>query len=283
MEECTIDNDVSILADDQSTAVAKPCKCAFYLPSPFVATQFATIMIFASLVVASIGTDQFDATTSQTFSKRIAVISPVRNESFRIFPWPAASFSRDGDSVQSCGDQLHFRWGRRVQVVSKRNTLAVDHHHPLRAFALAGLADTEPPFFAGAKLPSMKASDQSNWPRSSNSARKARQAFNQTSCSSQSRSRRQQVEGLGYVLGKSAHGAPVRSIQRIPSKTLRLSIQGRPPRLDVLGFGKSGSSFFHCASVNFQRCFAIEKTPFNDNVDISCCLAQVYIPQILRL
>jgi hypothetical protein len=113
-------------------------------------------------------------------------------------------------------------------VVSQRNTLAVDHHHPLCALAPAGLADTEPPFLAGAKLPSIKASDQSNCPRWSNSARNARHALSHTPCSSQSFSRRQHVEGLGYSLGKSAHGAPVRKTQRIPSKTLRLSIQGRP-------------------------------------------------------
>ena len=124
-------------------------------------------------------------------------------------------------------------------------------------------------FLAGAKLPSIKASDQSNCPRWSNSARNARHALSHTPCSSQSFSRRQHVEGLGYSLGKSAHGAPVRKTQRIPSNTLRLSIQGRPPRFDFRGLGNNCSIFFHCVSVSFERSFAIENTPFNDKVGIT--------------
>jgi len=219
----------------------------------------------------------------QAFPERITVVAFVCNEPSRIFSRPTAALSRHGDGVQGLVDQRHFRWGRRVQVVSQRNTLAVDHHHPLRALAPAGGADTTAPFFAGAKLPSMKASDQFNWPRSSNSARRARHAFNQTSCSSQSLSRRQQVEGLGYVLGRSAQGAPVRGIQRMPSKTLRLSLHGRPPRRDTFGFGKSGSIFFHCASVSFQRSSAIEKTPFDDKLAISRWLGHACNLQRLRL
>jgi hypothetical protein len=144
-------------------------------------------------------------------------------------------------------------------VVSQRNTLAVDHHHPLRSFAPFGLSDAFTPFFAGAKLPSANASDQSSWPRSSSSDRNTRHAFNQMPCSSQSFNLRQHVEGLGYRLGKSAHGAPVRRIHNMPSNTLRLSAQGRPPFLDFLGLGNTASSFFHCLSVNFCRSLAIER------------------------
>ena len=275
MKERIINHNISILADNQPAIVAKPGKGAFDLPSAFVTTQFAAIVVFSFLVVAPIRADQFYPPNGQGFSERIAIITFVRDQTLWIFPGPTAPFARNSDVGQGLLDQLHFRRGRRVQVVSQRNTLAVDHHHPLRALAPAGFADAEPPFLAGAKLPSMKASDQSNWPFSSNSARKARQALSQTPCSSQSFSLRQHVEGLGYFLGKSAHGAPVRRIQRIPSKTLRLSAQGRPPRFDLGGCGNSDSIFFHCVSVSFQRFFAIEKTPFNDKVDISPCVAQV--------
>jgi hypothetical protein len=75
--------------------------------------------------------------------------------------------------------------------------LAVDHHHPLCAFAPFGFPDAGPPFFAGAKLPSAKASDQSNGPWASRWPRNARQALPQTSCSSPARRRRQQVLGEG--------------------------------------------------------------------------------------
>ncbi len=67
--------------------------------------------------------------------------------------------------------------------------------------------------------------------------------------------------------------APVRSIQRMPSNTLRLSARGLPPRLDLLGFGNKGSIFFHCSSVNIHLVLAI-KNPFDDQVYISLCVAQ---------
>jgi hypothetical protein len=138
--------------------------------------------------------------------------------------------------------------------------LAVDHHHPLRALAAFGRPDAEPPFLAGAKLPSAKHSDQSNWPFSSNWPRKARQTSNQTPCSSQSRSRLQQVLGEGYFLGKSCQQAPVRSIQRIPSRTGRFSTGFRPPLRDRLNLGSSGSILAHCSSVNSFR--SAKATPF---------------------
>ena len=275
MKERIIYHNISILTNNQPAIVAEPGKSTFDLPSAFIATQFATVMVFSLLVIAPVWADQLYSPTGQGLPERIAIVTLICDQTLWIFPWATASFTRNSDVGQGLLDQLHFRRGRRVQVVSQRNTLAVDHHHPLRALAPAGFADAEPPFLAGAKLPSMKASDQSNWPRSSNSPRNARQTLSQTPCSSQSFSRRQHVEGLGYFLGKSAHGAPVRRIQRIPSKTLLFSTQGRPPSLDFRGFGKSDSIFFHCVSVSFQRSFVIEKTPFNDKVDISPCVAQV--------
>lgn len=276
MEESLIDHYVSVPADDQAAIIAQPRKRSFYFVATSVPPHFASIVILASLVIASIGTNQLDPAFGQTFAKRIAVVSSVGDQAIRIFPRPAAAFSRYGDAVDCAFQERHFRRGRAVQVVSQRNTLAVNHHHPLRALAPLGLADAVAPFFAGAKLPSINASDQSNWPFSSNSARKARQIVSHTSCSSQSRSRLQHVDGLGYSLGKSAHGAPVRRTHRMPSKTLRLSAQGRPPFLDFGGFGSKGSTFFHCLSVSFQRSFAIEKSPFDSNCDISRVLAQAY-------
>jgi len=277
MEERTVDHNVSLLTDDQSTIVAEPGESAFDLPSAFIASHLATIVVLSLSVVTAIRADQFDSTTRQKLAKTITVIPFVCDEPLWIFSWPPTPLAGHRYCSESSVDKFHFRRGRRVQVVSQRNTVAVDHHHPLCPLAPAGLADTEPPFLAGAKLPSIKASDQSNCPRWSNLARNARQALSQTSCCSQSFSRRQHVEGLGYSLGKSAHGAPVRRTQRIPSKTLRFSIQGRPPYFDFWGWGNNGSIFFHCASVSFKRSFAIENTPFNDKVGITRSKKTVYI------
>jgi hypothetical protein len=144
--------------------------------------------------------------------------------------------------------------------------LAVDHHHPLRTLSAFGLADAGAPFLAGANDPSAKVSAQLSWPFSSNSPRNFRQIVSQTSWSSQSRSRRQQVVGEGYSGGKSFQRAPLRSTQRIPSKTGRLSTGFRPPFRDCLNFGKSGSIFAHCASVSLTMPRAMKRSPFHDVV-----------------
>ena len=259
MKKRIIHDNISIPADNQPPIVAQPGKRALDFPASLVPPQLTAIMIVLFLIVAPVRANKLNTTLSQPLSKRITVICLVGNDPLGILTRTTSTFSRHGNLIYRFFEQRDFRRGRRVQVVSQRNTLAVDHHHPLRSFAPFGLSDVLPPFFAGAKLPSANASDQSSWPRSSSSDRNTRHASNQTPCSSQSFKRRQHVEGLGYRLGKSAHGAPVRSIHKIPSKTLRLSAQGRPPFLDFSGLGNKASSFFHCLSVSLRRSLAIEK------------------------
>ena len=283
MKERIIHDNITIPADNQSAIIAKPRKSPLDLIATFISPHFAAIVVLLLLVHASVRANHINAPPFQSLAKSVTVVSLVGNQTFWIFSGSPPAFSRHSNIVQRLFEQLDFRRGRTVQVVSQRNTFAVDHHHPLRALAPLGWADTLAPFFAGAKLPSANASDQSIWPFASSWARNARQASSQTSCSSHNLSRRQQVEGLGYCPGKSAQGAPVRSTQSIPSRTFRLSAHGLPPRLDFVGVGSNGSIFSHCACVNFHRTLAIKTTPFYDQVYISPCLAQVYNLQILRL
>src|SRR5262249_18545773 len=107
------------------------------------------------------------------------------------------------------------------------------------------------PFLAGMKVASMKHSLQRIRPRSLSSVRKVLQILSQTPCSSHSFRRRQQVLGLAYSSGRSTQRAPVRRIQRIPSKTFRLFAQGRPL---LRCRGSSGAIFSHCRSeMSFWR------------------------------
>jgi hypothetical protein len=135
--------------------------------------------------------------------------------------------------------------------------LAVDHHHPLRALAPLGFSDFRAPFLAGAKLPSRKDSLQSSCSRWFSSARNARQMVSQTSCSSQSRSRRQHVAGDGNSSGKSCQRAPLRRIHKMPSNTLRSLAGGLPPRGRWGRFGSKGRIFSHWASVSSRPYRAI--------------------------
>jgi len=259
MKKSIIYSNITIPADHQSAIISEPSKCSLNFPTALITSQLAAVIIFLLLVVATVRTNQLNTTQLKSPPQRITIISFVSNQTLGFLARPTSPFSGYSNVIYRFFKELDLRRGRRVQVVSQRNTLAVDHHHPLRSFAPFGLSDASTPFFAGAKQPSAKASDQSSWPRSSSSDRKTLHASNHMSCSSQSFNRRQQVEGLGYLLGISAQGAPVRRIHKIPSKTLRLSAQGLPPFLAFLGFGNNSSIFFHCLSVSFHRSLAIEK------------------------
>ena len=234
----------------QPSKVSPPRKGSFNGPPSLVATQCAPILRRRFGAIFSMWTDQLDAPSGQPSPQRIRIGGFIVDETLRIFPRPTPTGSRHPDPLQRRLDQRDFRRGCRVQVVSQRKTLAVDHHHPLRTLSTFGFADTGPPFFAGAKLPSAKVSAPSSWPCSSSCFRSARQASSQTSCSSQSRNRRQQVLGDGYRCGRSFQRAPLRKTHKIPSNTGRFGIGLGPPLGDALGSGSKGAICVHCASVN---------------------------------
>ena len=205
-------------SDHQSSEVAPPGKSAFDLPSSLVAAQWTPILGRRLLAILPVRTNQLDAPSGQSCSQRIGVSGFVVDQPIWIFPRTTSSRSRDCYLLQRRLDQRDFRWRRRFQVVSQRNTRAVDHHHPLRTLSAVGFSDAAPPFFAGATLPSAKVSAQSSWPCSASCLSRARQAFSQISCASQSRSRRQQVLGEGYRSGRSFQEhhsvTPIRSLRR---------------------------------------------------------------------
>lgn len=248
MKECLVDGGGTIPTYHQSAEVAEPSDGALDDPASAVAAQRTTVLRGWSHPIPLVGSNQFDAPMAQPCPQRIAVIGFVANHPLRLLTGPAAR--RDPDRGERFLGEFDFRRGRRVQVLSQRNTRAVDHHHPLRPLAPLGFADFAAPFLAGAKLPSTNDSLHCSCWRSLSSPRNVRQIFSQTSCSSQSRSRRQQVDGWGYSFGKYFQGAPLRRIQRIPSRTRRFSVHGRPPRGCFGGRGSRGSIFFHCCSLN---------------------------------
>jgi len=238
-----------IPTNHQPTKGCQPSKSPLGFVASPIAAQLTPILSLGLLSIFTMRRNQVNTTLRQMLPQRVTVIASVRDQALRFLARSPRSRAGHPNRGQSRIHQLYFRRRGRVQVDSQRKTLAVDHHHPLRALATLGFADSDAPFLAGAKLPSIKASRQSSCLRLSSVPKKARQMSNQTSCSSQSFNRRQHVEGLGYSLGKSFQRAPVRSIHRIPSSTLRLFAQGRPPRLDFVSLGNSGSIIAHCLSV----------------------------------
>lgn len=258
MKEALINSKLSIPTDNKSTEVLQPCKSPLNRPSTLVSPQFTPILIFLFLIITPIRAYQFDTTLGQSFTKRVAVITLISNDSFRIFSGATWPLSWHGNSLDGWLQQLHLTRRGRIEMSTERDSLAIDHHHPLRTLSAFGLSNTRAPFFAEAKLPSAKVSSHSSWLCSSSSDKNLRQISSQTPCCSHCCNLRQQVVDDGYQSGKSFHRAPLRSIQIIPSNTSLLPMGLRPPFGDCLCFGNSGSSFFHCSSVINISFFAIK-------------------------
>ena len=231
--------------------MAQPCEETFDLPASPIAAQGPPILSGRLHAIRAVGADELDAPLRQLTPQRVAVVAAVSDQPRGFLTRAPRPLAWDGDGRERLVNERDFRRGGRDQGASQRKTRAVCHHHPLRAFPPLGRADGEPPFFAGAKLPSMNASLQFSRLRPSSSARKARQSFSHVPSSSQRRRRRQQVAGLGYSVGSAFQWAPVRSTQRMPSKQARSSRQGRP-RLSLRrgSAGRWGAIFAHWASVN---------------------------------
>src|SRR5882672_12230522 len=244
MKKSFIDCDRAVVANDQSAEVAEPGEGAFYLPAASVTAQRSAVLRARLASIPAMRGDQFDASRRQSLAQRIAVIGAIRNHSLRFLACsPAATSPSHVDRGQCLFREPDFVRRGRVKLLSQRNTLAVDHHHPLRALAPLGFSDFRAPFHAGAKPPSKNDSLRLSCSRWFSSAKNVRQMVSQTPCSSQSRSLRQHVAGEGNSSGKSCQRAPLRRIHKIPSRTLRSLARGRPPCRELRGFGGKGAIF----------------------------------------
>jgi hypothetical protein len=249
MKKTPIYSQYAVITHGQAPEKSQPRIGALDFPASLVASKFTPIRIRLLLFVFPIGNNQFNASPFQSPPQSIAVISLVGYDALRTLPRSAPG-TRDFDLGERRFGQRGFVRGCRRQENSQRNTLAISQNHPLGTLAPLGFSHGQAPFFAEAKLPSMKVSSQRSRPRRSSCDSKLRHISSSAPCSSQSCKRRQQVDPLGYCGGRSRHRAPVRNTHKTPSKQALLSAQGRP-RLSRrrLSFGKSGSNFFHCLSV----------------------------------
>jgi len=262
MNKRLVGGERAVIAHNQSPEVPEPGDAALDNPALLVASHHAPVLGRRPAPIRAVRCDQGDAAATQPFAQRVTVVALVGNHPRRLLSRaPAAVPPPDSDRGERLFCEPDLRRGSSVKSDSQRNTAAVDHHHPLRPLAPLGLADSEAPFFAGAKLPSINDSLHFNCCRSFNSARNVLHTRSQTPCSPQSRSRRQHVEGDGNSLGKSCQRAPLRRIHKMPSSTLRFGAGGRPPLGRFRGRGSKGSIFCHCASVSRRPYRAIRPPP----------------------
>jgi len=233
-----------LVADNKAPKILDPGKKTFDLPSAKITPKLSAILGFLFAPFLAMRRDHFNPAIIQKFLiKAIAVVCFIPNEPVRRMLGETA--------VDGCLHQRYFMGRSAFHVSGDRKTSSVCDCHDLGALATLCLADSKTPFFAGTKVPSMKASRISIPPRSYRSCASSWVIRAKTPWRTHCWNRLWHVWYGGYLGGKSFQGAPVLKIQKIPSMTWRGS-RARRPRGSLGGVAESimGSIRFHCSSVS---------------------------------
>jgi hypothetical protein len=103
------------MANQQPAELSQPRMGGFDDPAPFVAAQFAAILVPPLLVVLPIGRNQFDPSPLPSLAQRVGVVTPVGDHPLRLLSRPAlwlgtrTSASVASASVTSAGEALSSR------------------------------------------------------------------------------------------------------------------------------------------------------------------------------
>ncbi len=136
---------------NQAPEVLNPGKKTLNLPSTLITAKFTAILGTQPFSVPFMGRDQFNgALIRKLLIKFIAVISLIANKTIRCIICEPA--------VDRRFNQFYFVGRSAFNVSGDRKTSSVCDGHDLGTFAALCLADSKTPFFAGTKVPSIKAS-----------------------------------------------------------------------------------------------------------------------------
>src|SRR5260370_15593227 len=133
----------------------QPGKQSFDLPTPTIAPQLAPVLRVGLAPVDFMRRDQLDAVLLlQSLIQRIAVVGPVADHSLR---------RRHREALLDGGfDETSFMGRSASNPGGDRKTMALRNCHDLGPFAAACWTNCTAPFFAPAKVASMKVSCKSN-------------------------------------------------------------------------------------------------------------------------
>ena len=146
MKKCLINSNSAFISNDQPSVVADPGESSFYFPPFTIAPELSAILSFGLFSIFSVWADKLYLTIAQIFAQSITVICTVANQTLWATFRSSPTISRHLDLRQNFINQRYFVRGCRGNGASQRNTLAVDHHHPLRSFAPFGFANPKAPF-----------------------------------------------------------------------------------------------------------------------------------------
>ncbi len=148
-----------LVSNNQFPVILEPSKKSFDFPSAFIPTKLSSVLSRRFLSISFMWCNKlYTAFRKKPLIQRITVICLITNQSFR------SGFSKT--AVNSLFNKSYFVWGSTSHISGDRNTRSVCNCHDLGAFPAFCIANSKPPFFAGAKLPSMNASLISIFPGS---------------------------------------------------------------------------------------------------------------------
>ena len=251
---------VIFIAHHQTSKVEQPSEESFNFPAAAVSPQASTIL--GATAALPIRGDHFCAVLMhELLIQSVAVVGFISDQLQR-------HIGHD-PGVQRGRHQLYFSWRSAFCPQGERKTMAVCQTHDLGPLAPLGLADQAPPFLAGTNVPSTKHSFKSKPPACWRCFATASKTSSTTPARTQFWNRRCTVWYDPYRDGKSCHGAPVRRIQRIPFRTVRRSLHGRPrPSGRTRSGGKISSTTSHCSSVKSP--FAITPPCWRQYITTTC-------------
>ena len=232
------------ITDNNTAKIMKPCEESFNFPTARVSSQNSPILSGCFLPIRFMRSDKLNIMRFfQLFIKLITIIGLISNKKLWLFI--------NKKTIESVFYQSYFMRRSACDANGDRKTRAVCNCHDLAPFPSLCLANSEPPFLAPAKVPSMKHSVMSIFPRSFKSLANLISICSNTPFCTQNWKRRWHVWYEGYLPGRSFHGAPVRSIHKIPFRISRLSRKGLPfPSGFFLDGGNKGSIIIHCSFVS---------------------------------
>jgi hypothetical protein len=233
---------VILVTVTQMSEVAKPGEKTFNLPSSLVTSQRTSILPVAFNPILPIRGYHLYPLFLKLLVQTIAVISLVSYKVFRLIS------SKSG--LKSSFNKGDFMRRSALLVYGDRKTSTVCNCHDFRTLSPFGLTNTESPFLAAMKVPSIKHSLRSSLPRFFMSSASALRIFSKAPHLTHSWKRRWQVWYGGYLSGKSCQGAPVRRTHKTPLNISLGSRLGLPlPCFLGGGSGNIGLSIIHCSLV----------------------------------
>lgn len=235
---------MEFVARNQSAEPLQPGEQPFHDPAALISAQWSAVLRLPP--VLSIGRYHLDAVLLfQVPVQRIGIVRLVADQ-------PRRQFVEEARGERFIDELALVRRGR-IDRDSHRNAVFCGDRHDLRPLAPFGLSHCEAPFFADAKLTSIKASSRSSLPSSRSFSASTRNAFSNCPPRTNCWKRPCTVWYGGYLSGNSRHCAPVRRTQSTPFSTARVSAGGRPRPSARRGNRNSGSSRAHSSSDNSPR------------------------------